>query len=170
MQDRKQTITEIFKDFACLKRAMLKEAPNLKLHVPPAQKEVLFTLAHNDGMHVKELAKSLAITSGAATQLTEALVQADLLIRETDADDRRIVHMYLSPSGRKLVQKLLKIRLALLEQVFNDLSDEEIEAFQNVIKKMNRSLEQDQDNNKDEIEDEWPKQTLSNQTNHIKVS
>lgn len=153
MQDRKQTISELFRDFVSLKRAMMKEAPSFNVHIPPAQKEVLFILSDNDGMKIKEIAENLGITPGAATQLTEALVQSGLLVRMVDATDRRIVRMHCSGRGKAQTQKLLAARLSLLEQLFKDLSDAEIEAFQNVIKKMNTNMESNQasTNKKDAI-------------------
>lgn len=145
MNERTQTISDLFKDFAALKHAMVKEFAGFKPPVPPAQKEVLFMLAHNDGISLKELAEHLDITPGAATQLTEALVKSGLVSRKDDTVDRRVVHLHLSADGRKLMQKLSKARIELSRRMFDDLSDEEIASFHSVIKKMYYNLEKPSD-------------------------
>jgi DNA-binding MarR family transcriptional regulator len=141
MQDRSQAITEVFKEFASFKHAMMKESATFKPPIPPAQKEVLFTLAHNEGMTLKVLAKHLDITPGATTQLTEALVDAGLVTRQNDEKDRRVVHLSLSANGRKLIQKLFKSRRDLFKRLFENLSDAEIETFRVVIRKVNDNLQ-----------------------------
>ena len=141
MNERTQLISDLFEDFAALKHAMVKEFAGFKPPVPPAQKEVLFMLAHNDGISLKELAEHLDITPGAATQLTEALVKSDLISRKDDISDRRITHLHLSIEGRKHMQKLSKARVELSHRMFEDLSDKEIRSFHEVIKKMKSNLE-----------------------------
>jgi len=141
MNERLQLISDLFEDFAALKHAMVKAFAGFKPPVPPAQKEVLFMLTHHDGISLKELAEHLDITPGATTQLTEALVKTGLVTRKDDASDRRITHLHLSADGRKHIQKLSKARTELSHRMFEDLSDEDIKSFHDMIKRMKSNLE-----------------------------
>jgi DNA-binding MarR family transcriptional regulator len=143
MNKRDEAINELFKEFAALKRSMIRDVGHLSMHIPPAQKEVMFALSDHEGMKVKEIAESLGITPGAATQLTEALVQDGLLERRADSHDRRIVRMRHSRRGMRQMERLQAARDALAGQMFKDISDDEINNFRTVLKKMNQNMGND---------------------------
>lgn len=67
-----------------------------------------------EGVSLKELAASLALTSGAASAMVEMFVRRELLERRTDQQDRRAVRIRLSESGRRLIREL--------EQRFSDMT------------------------------------------------
>ena len=94
----------------------------------PPQAQLLITIARssNNGLSVKELAESIHVTPGAITQFADALIEKGLVKRESDANDRRIVRMKLTTSGRNQFEVLNKEFLASATQAFDALSNEEI--------------------------------------------
>jgi DNA-binding MarR family transcriptional regulator len=108
--------------------------------LPFAQKAALFTITEHRRLNIKQLAEILHVTSGATTQLVEALVTADLVNRQPDPEDRRNVILSVSPNGKQCMLKLKRKKLAMLESAFQDISDQELAAFVNVITKVSENL------------------------------
>jgi DNA-binding MarR family transcriptional regulator len=63
-------------------------------------------LEQADGTAPSALAARLGMTRGAISKLADRLVAKALIVRETDADDRRFQVLALTPAGRALVPAL----------------------------------------------------------------
>ena len=55
---------------------------------------------------MKTLAAHLHVTPPSATSMTEGLVKKGWLARETDAKDRRVVRVLVTPQGRAVMRKV----------------------------------------------------------------
>ena len=78
---------------------------NLPLTLP--QLRTLFVIAHHRTLSVAQVSQHLGIGEPTASHLVERLVQADLIRREEDPQDRRRVQVRLSPAGEELIERLL---------------------------------------------------------------
>ena len=65
------------------------------------------------------------ISSAAASQLVDKLVQSGLLSRAEDPNDRRAKRLELSDKGRELVEAGMEARHRLLDTVMENLNEEE---------------------------------------------
>ena len=74
----------------------------------------ILTETKPEGVSLKELAASLALTSGAASAMVEMFVRRELLERRTDQQDRRAVRIRLSESGRRLIRELGRTHTVIL--------------------------------------------------------
>ena len=75
---------------------------------------------HRQGTHsVTDLGDHLGVTSAAASQMLERLVQQDLILRAEDPDDRRHKQISLTPKGRRTLHDSIQARQGWLE----DLAD-----------------------------------------------
>jgi len=94
----------------------------------PPQAQLLITIASSDngGLSVKELAESINVTPGAITQFADVLIEKGLVKRESDANDRRIVRMKLTTSGRNQFEALSKEFLTSATQAFDALGNDEL--------------------------------------------
>ena len=93
----------------------------------PPQVRILFFIARqNEGVAVKDLAEMLNVTPGAVTQFVDALVEMDLVRREEDAKDRRIIRIKLTELARGKLAEFRKGYLASASRLFDILSDAEI--------------------------------------------
>src|SRR3990170_3653135 len=62
-----------------------------------SQVRILFSIAkEKGGASVKDLAEILGVTPGAVTQFVDGLVEKDLVKREEDLSDRRILRIKLT--------------------------------------------------------------------------
>jgi len=93
----------------------------------PPQVRILFFIARrNEEVAVKDLAEMLYVTPGAVTQFVDALVEMDLVRREEDAKDRRIIRIKLTELARNKLEEFKRGYLASASRLFDVLSDAEI--------------------------------------------
>ena len=94
---------------------------------PLAWFDVLATLAEAGGaMKMGELAEALVITRGGLTKLVDRLVKAGLLERTFCETDRRVSYATLLPAGTELLNEMLPVVSAELQNAFGaNLSDGE---------------------------------------------
>jgi DNA-binding MarR family transcriptional regulator len=91
-----------------LERAQAQEL--IGLEVRPAQMTALIALFEGSPRTMGVLAGELDLTESATTRLVDRLVNMNLVRRERDRQDRRIVRVRLSAYGRQLVELVLKRR------------------------------------------------------------
>lgn len=136
---RQQLVLDIVRDIASLRRNMAvhrHEAHPPEQHLSGAQAELLFTVAHNQGLSIKDLAETMHVTGSAVTQLVESLVKIDMLVRESDPDDRRACCVRLSKKGSERFKKFKDHFIKKLSKLLNPLSDDELATFSNLFKKI----------------------------------
>jgi DNA-binding MarR family transcriptional regulator len=91
---------------------------------------------------VSDLGDELGITSAAASQMLERLVQQELILRSEDPLDRRVKDIALTDKGRKTLQDSIRARQGWLQELAQTLSrDEKVQiaaALRILINKTNR--------------------------------
>jgi len=75
--------------------------------LPVLQWRVLATLADGQRLSVGEVAAIVLVPQSTLTRVAERMVQAGLLLRADDAQDRRITRIRLSAKGLKLAGRLV---------------------------------------------------------------
>lgn len=81
-----------------------------------AQLWAMAAVVEQPGIRVTELGKTMAIHQSTTSNLVERLVQADLMRRERSAADQRVVQLYPTAKGTRLVKKApVSVRGVLLD-------------------------------------------------------
>lgn len=106
----------------CLARA-------LPYVITPSQWATLAWLDEEDGIPIGTLAQHLDIEASVTTGIVQRLEHHGLLERVHDRTDRRLVKIFLTASGRELVQALEPVAIAFHERLFQGLSSEEQQGF-----------------------------------------
>src|SRR5262249_4042993 len=91
-----------------------------------AQWIVLFRLRQQEGLSQVDLADVLELQPISLVRLLDRLVEHGLLERRHDPKDRRANRLFLTPSGRQLVDDLDSLRDAIATDVMRDLPAEAI--------------------------------------------
>ena len=91
------------------------------------QLRVLFMLRAEGGLSAGALAERLSVTPSTLTRIMDRLVRNDLVRREVDDDDRRLVRHHLTPTGLRTVEELERTGKARMNQVFGRLSRDQLE-------------------------------------------
>src|SRR5689334_992753 len=92
-----------------------------------AQWIVLFRLRQQEGLSQVDLADVLELQPISLVRLLDRLVEHGLLERRPDPRDRRANRLFLTRTGRRLVDDLDSLRDAIAGDILRDVSDRHIE-------------------------------------------
>ena len=93
-----------------------------------SQVVALFQIRHRASSGVTDLGDKLGVTSSAASQLLERLVQQGIVLRSEDPSDRRVKQLVLTEKGHEILQASIRARQSWLSDLGKTLSDGEKEA------------------------------------------
>jgi DNA-binding MarR family transcriptional regulator len=103
---------------------------------------VLFQLNRGATSGISNISDDLGVTSAAASQMLDRLVQQELILRTEDPDDRRVKNIVLTEKGRKVIVQCISVRQAWMDSLAAALTPQEKEqitaAFQILFDKVNR--------------------------------
>jgi DNA-binding MarR family transcriptional regulator len=87
----------------------------------------LAEIAGQAGITVKGLAQQMALHQTTASNLVNSLVEHQLIRRARDAADRRIIHLYPSADGRRLLRRMPGPHAGLLVDALRGLEPQQLE-------------------------------------------
>jgi len=142
MTKRKQLIEEILHCFHVIRNIIKVKAASLghQNHITHSQWFVLTMIEHFKKTNIKDIAEAMEMSSSAATQLVDVLVQSGYVTRQEDPKDRRSVQLELSPKGEEHIAASKEKRIAEMAGLFDALSDSELEEFLQLHKKITSSF------------------------------
>jgi DNA-binding MarR family transcriptional regulator len=82
---------------------------------------------HRGTAGVSEVGEELGVTSAAASQMLERLVQLRLVLRTEDPTDRRVKRLVLTDKGQRTIQEVVQARQRWLDDLMHSLSNSEKE-------------------------------------------
>jgi DNA-binding MarR family transcriptional regulator len=125
--------------------------PSVPVLSPP-HAHVLFTIfLKKNGVSVKELAEIIGVTPGAITQFVNHLFERDLVVRDADPNDRRIVRIKVSRKAKDEMEQLRKDSLASASQLFQAVNDDEIQQIVEILSRIDTTpLPKHRDNHEEE--------------------
>ncbi len=86
---------------------------------------MLMHLHQREQCGISDLSEHMDTSTAAVSQLVDKLVQADLLLRTEDPNDRRAKKVELSPKGKALIEEGIEERYRWVNELADALSDEE---------------------------------------------
>ncbi|MEN3159391.1 MarR family transcriptional regulator [Alkalimonas sp. NCh-2] len=81
-----------------------------------------------------QLHQSMLLSSGAMSSRLDKLEQRQLIARRHCTEDRRVVHVSLTDSGKALIEKVLPEHIALQQSLMGDLSPEQQQQLNALLK------------------------------------
>lgn len=90
-----------------------------------SQLGALFHIQHTGSSGVTDLGENLGVSSAAASQLLERLVQQGLILRSEDPMDRRVKQLVLTEKGSQTLQESYLARQGWLYELEHTLSSAE---------------------------------------------
>lgn len=91
----------------------------------PHQARTLRTVADLGSPRLSDIAERLRITPRSATEVVDALEEADLVTRTPDVEDRRAVRVALTPEGRRTTTQVTRARERVGREYFAVLDETE---------------------------------------------
>ena len=89
---------------------------------------------------MSQLSDRLLVSNGNVTVLINRLVEDGLVDRQTDENDRRIQYVTLTKAGRQAFSKAAEMHEALVDFIFSDIGDPEINKLLQMISEMSISV------------------------------
>jgi len=105
-----------------------------RTRLPVLQWRVMATLADGQARSIGEVALIVLTPQSTLTRVAERMVRAELLLRESDAADRRITRIRLSATGLKLACKLVLQAQAHESAVLAALSATDARALKRILR------------------------------------
>ena len=134
-EEREELLTRFVETmFSLMKQIHRDIAPQEPLLSPP-QARLAFTIARykDEGISVKDLARIANITPGAITQFTDALIAKNLVTREEDASDRRMVRLKITQSAKSQMEMFRKAFLAAASRKLAVINTDDLRQLNNIL-------------------------------------
>ena len=90
-----------------------------------AQMTTLFRIHHQGPCPISGIGDDLGVTTAAASQMVDRLVNLGLLDRWEDTVDRRVKHVHLTPEGVDLVRRAIEARMGWMRNLSTRLTARE---------------------------------------------
>lgn len=87
-------------------------------------------------VNMTSLAKLLGVQMSSATVLADRLVRQGLLVRRGDETDRRVVWLYPTPYGRKVIHQILAQKRRSVRAIFGKLNASERKVYLGVLRRL----------------------------------
>lgn len=114
-----------------------------RIGVYPGQPPLLFALGHNDGLSQKELANRLNVKPATITVMIKRMEKAGYIKRIQDEADQRVIRVYLTDPGRKLMKEVKQTIKKINYECFKGLTEEEEIFLKGIFIKMRNNLYKD---------------------------
>lgn len=103
---------------------------------------ILMQIHFHGNCGISAISDRFDITSAAASQLVDKLVQSRLIQREEDPHDRRAKLLNMTEKGKELIQQSTERRYRWMEDLALKLSDEEREQVNEALEIMTRAAQE----------------------------
>ena len=94
--------------------------------IPGAQVWLLAVINEHPGITVSHLSESLSIHVSTASNMLDKLDKAKLVERRRGETDRRVVNLYVTPSGRAILERAPRPLTGLVPDALNRLSESDL--------------------------------------------
>ena len=106
------------------------------------QIQTLSFLKHHNNAQMGEIAEYFNIELSSATSLLNKLVTLQLVERQTDPKDRRLVRISLTKKGSELLKKAMEAKSKNIGNMLSYLTDTEKTELLRLLEKLNERMEQ----------------------------
>ncbi|MHA1156770.1 MAG: MarR family winged helix-turn-helix transcriptional regulator [Candidatus Heimdallarchaeota archaeon] len=121
-------------------RIFSKLLKNHEIELNPAQGRIMFVLWRNDNITIQELAKKTSLSKTSLTSMLDRLESMGYIKRVPSTDDRRKIFIELSKKDQDFQEKYIQVSKEMTDIFYGDFSDEEINRFENTLKKLYDNL------------------------------
>jgi len=113
-----------------------------KLHLTMGQFPFIMGIAENDGISQERLSAEIMISKSTTTAIVRQLLQAELITREVDENDRRNFKLHATPKALKLLPNIYEIIDRCHRDITSELTEIERDVFYNLTRKVRSRAEQ----------------------------
>lgn len=97
---------------------------------------LLCQIAKQDGMTQSEIAESLSVQGATITNMLKRMEESQLVERHRDADDNRLVRVYITEAGRELEVSIATRFQELEDAILKDMTEADRETLRRLVWQM----------------------------------
>jgi len=112
-----------------------------KIGLSSAQPKLLYYLSTHAGAMQREIAESCNIEPATATSILSGMEQTELIYREADAKDRRVMRTFLTDKGQQTLQEIERIFVEVENICYQDFNEAEIEQLYLFLDRMYHNMQ-----------------------------
>lgn len=110
------------------------------IHMHVGQENLVYRLAAEEGVSQTQLAGALCLDASTVTKMLLRLERDGVVQRRSDAEDARILRVYLTPRGRALVQPVLDVWSQMEARLVQGLSEAEMLLLRRLLRQILTNL------------------------------
>ena len=133
--DLQDLVQDILKQFQCV-NAAAANGPQAELNMQEVR--VVEFLGHEGPRMMREVAEHLTVAVNSVTSIVDNLENKGLVRRQRSVEDRRVVRVELTDTGRGVAQSLVEVNLQLFRGMLGALTEDEQEIFMVLFRKIAR--------------------------------
>lgn len=111
-----------------------------KMKITLPQFAIMEMLEREKEAKMTDLAKAMGVTTSAMTGVVDRLVRDGYARRSHDLEDRRIIHIKLTPKGTRTVHTAIDDRKKATIKMFGMISQEEREKYLSILRHIKEQL------------------------------
>ncbi len=115
----------------------------LELDVTMPQLKIMFLLFVDGTKRMSDLASDLGVTLATATGLVDRMVERDIVVRESQPDDRRVVLCRLSELGQKRISRIWESARSRVRELLQAMDTANLQALTGALETMLASAERE---------------------------
>lgn len=109
-------------------------------HVTVSQLKLLKLVAIKDSHSISDVALFLGVSNAAASKAVDKLARRKLLRRDEAEQDRRVIHLSLTPIGQKILKAYDEAKERRLATLFQDISGEEMRRTADLLDRLSAGI------------------------------
>jgi MarR family transcriptional regulator, organic hydroperoxide resistance regulator len=120
-------LVELSEAWSRLSRRVTLDFKDSPSSVPPAQGNLLRLLNYMGPQRMSDIAGFLEISLGGCTAMVDRAIDAGLVERYRDEEDRRVVWVQLTEKGNQTLDEMRRIRARIFAKYLHQLEPDEIQ-------------------------------------------
>lgn len=138
MTQRKTTIESIVANMQFIRRVLARKGLSLNKNcgITMTQATVLFLIKQQGHMSITSISNKLGVSKSASSQLVDNLVAQNIIMRETDEEDRRILKIKFTDQGKSYLETIRTKMAENLSTIFGALDDNELTQLNSITEKL----------------------------------
>jgi DNA-binding MarR family transcriptional regulator len=114
--------------------------------VTTSQGGTILSLPLESTLTMNELSNAVGVDNSTMTRMVDQLVDRELLFRKADENDRRVVRIGLTATGKKLHKDITNALFNFYQAALEEIQDEELMTILHSLKRLNDSIARGLDN------------------------
>ena len=110
-------------------------------NLTPVQFYALWWLEDTPGMTLGELSRGLLCSKSNVTRVVDRMERKDLLVRERDKADRRVIRVSLTPAGKQLCREASQIQASHVSARMSVLPEADLADLLGLLRTLKSALE-----------------------------